>query len=51
MGDHTIFLFGLVVSAITLVGFVFTIIEMKRLGREADERAELKTGSAPLHAR
>jgi len=44
MSDATIFLIGLSVSAITFVGVVFTIVEMKRLGREYDERAVLETG-------
>jgi len=39
MSDATIFLIGLSVSVITFVGVVFTIVDMKRLGRESDERA------------
>lgn len=51
MSDFTIFLIGLSVSVITLVGVVFTIVEMKKLGREADERAAPDTGSAAQRAR
>ena len=51
MSDFTIFLIGLSVSVITFVGVVFTLIEMKRLGREADERAVPEHGSAAERTR
>jgi hypothetical protein len=39
MSGWILFFIGLTVSSICLAGLVFTIVEVRRLGREADERA------------
>ena len=39
MSAWMLFAAGLVVSLMCLAGLVFTIVEVRKLGREADERA------------
>ena len=39
MSGWIVFFIGLTVSSICLAGLAFTVVEMRRLGRQADERA------------
>lgn len=39
MTQQGIFFIGLGISILCALGLFFTIVEMRRLGREADERA------------
>jgi hypothetical protein len=38
MSDTTVFAFGLFVLVLLFGGLLFTVIEMKRVGREAESR-------------
>ena len=42
MSGWILFFIGLPVSSICLAGLAFTVVELRRLGREADERAPRK---------
>ena len=42
MSGWILFFVGLIVSSICLAGLAFSVVEMRRLGREADERAPRK---------
>ena len=51
MSGWILFVTGLMVSLMCLAGLFFTIVEVRRLGREADERALSTANGADDHPR
>jgi hypothetical protein len=48
MFDTTVFAFGAFVFLLLLGGLIFTVIEMKRIGREAEVNSPSTRASVPI---
>lgn len=48
MSDTTVFAFGVFVFLLLFGGLIFTMIEMKRIGREAEAKRTSNTASVPI---
>jgi len=48
MSDTTVFAFGVFVFLLLFGGLIFTVIEMKRIGREAEAKRPSNRASVPI---